>query len=69
MVTDHLSNILNITFFPLTSVSPLYTSRHKIIDVDFVNNNHWVHVKLKPDSPLPPITNRWRQNCTEDTKA
>ncbi|CAL5205558.1 unnamed protein product [Lathyrus oleraceus] len=34
----------------------------------YVNNNHWVQLKLKPDFPLPPVTNRWRQNCTEDAK-
>lgn len=64
-----LSNRLNITFFPLISTLPMYTSRHKIIDVGFVNNNHWVQVKLKSDSPLPPITDHWRQNCTKDAKA
>ena len=64
-----LSMTLNNTFFPLTIAPSMYTSRHKIIVVGFVNNNHWVQVKLKPDSPLPPVTDRWRQNCTEDAKA
>ncbi|CAL5186690.1 unnamed protein product [Lathyrus oleraceus] len=63
-----LSKRLNITFFPLSLASPMYASRHKIIVVSFVNDNHWVQVKLKPDSPLPPVTYRWRQNCTEDAK-
>lgn len=33
----------------------MYTSRHKIIDIGFVNNNHWVQVKLKSDCLLPPL--------------
>ncbi|XP_050914644.1 uncharacterized protein LOC127129523 [Lathyrus oleraceus] len=64
-----LSKRLNITVFPLTLTSPMYTSRHKIIDVGFVNDNHWVQVKLKPDSPLLPVTDLWRHTCTEDAKA
>ncbi|KAI5445618.1 hypothetical protein KIW84_013729 [Lathyrus oleraceus] len=36
-----LSKRLNITFSPFTLASPMYTSMHKIIDVGFVNNNHW----------------------------
>lgn len=63
-----LSKRLDIIFPPFTLASPMYMSMHKIIDVDFVNDNHWVRVKLKPDSPLPPVTDRWRQNCTEDAK-
>lgn len=37
-----LSKRLNVIFSPLTLVPPIYTSRHKIIVVDFVNNNYWI---------------------------
>lgn len=60
---------LNITFFPFSLAPLMYTSKHKIIIVGFVNNNHWVQVKLKHDCPLPPVTDRWTQYCTEDAKA
>lgn len=50
------SKRLNITFFPLTLAPPMYTSKHKTIIVGFVNDNDWVHVKLKPDSPLSLVT-------------
>ncbi|XP_058755819.1 uncharacterized protein LOC131629037 [Vicia villosa] len=64
-----LSMKLNNTFFPLLIAPPMYTSRHTIIAIVFVNNNHWVQIKLKPDCPLPPVTPRWRQNCSDDAKA
>lgn len=63
-----LSKRHDITFFPLTLAPHMSTSKHKVTIVGFVNNNHWVQVKLKPDYPLPPTTERWRQNCTEDAK-
>ncbi|CAL5209821.1 unnamed protein product [Lathyrus oleraceus] len=64
-----LSRRLNITFFSLTLTPPMYTSMHKIIVVGFISKNHWVQVKLKPDCPLSSVTDRWRQNYTEDAKA
>lgn len=64
-----MSKRLNITFSSLTLAPPMYTRKHKVIVVGVVNNNHWAQVKLKPDSPLPPITDYWRQNYTEDAKA
>lgn len=64
-----LSKGLNITFSPLALAPPMYMRRHKIIVVGFLNNNHWIHVKLKFDCPLPLVTDRWKHNCTEDAKA
>lgn len=55
-----LSRNLNITFFPLVISSCINASRHTIIAVNFVNNNHWVQVKLKPNSRLPSVIDRWR---------
>lgn len=49
--------------------SSIVVSRHKLIATGFVNNNHWVRVKLKPDCPLPPVTDRWRHNCSEGARA
>ncbi|XP_058726381.1 uncharacterized protein LOC131597721 [Vicia villosa] len=58
----------NITF-PLILAPPMYTSMHTIIVIGFINGNHWVQVKLKPDFPLSPVTDQWRHNCTDDAKA
>src|SRR4051812_33174103 len=63
-----LSRDLNITFFLLVVSLSITTNKYKLIVVRFVNNGHWVQVKLKPDCPLPPVTDRWRQNCNEDTR-
>ncbi|CAL5205211.1 unnamed protein product [Lathyrus oleraceus] len=60
-----LSKRLNIIFFSLFLVLPMYRSRHKIIVVDFVNNHHWIQVKLKLNYPLAPVTDGWKQYCTE----
>ncbi|XP_050875849.1 uncharacterized protein LOC127079505 [Lathyrus oleraceus] len=64
-----LSTNLDITFFPLVIVPCISSSSHKMIALGFVNNNHWVQVKLKPNCPLPPVTERCRQNCSEVAKA
>lgn len=64
-----MSKRLNISFFPFTLAPPMYTSMRTIINVGFVNDNHWVQIKLKPDSSLPHVTYHWRQNYTEDAKA
>ncbi|XP_050920331.1 uncharacterized protein LOC127137968 [Lathyrus oleraceus] len=37
-----LSKRLTIIFFPLTLAPPMYTSRHKIIDVGFANDDRWI---------------------------
>ena len=50
-----LSMRINTTFFPLHIPPPLYTSRHTIVAVSFVNDNHWVLLKLKPGCPLSPV--------------
>ncbi|XP_058742955.1 uncharacterized protein LOC131615809 [Vicia villosa] len=54
----------NFTFFPLLRSPCKTVSSHEIFAIGFVNNNHWVQVKLKPNCPLPPITDEWRQNCS-----
>ncbi|XP_058733977.1 uncharacterized protein LOC131605661 [Vicia villosa] len=64
-----LSMAMNTTFFPLLIAPPSYTSRHAIIAVGFVNRNHWVQIKLRPDCPLPPVTAHWRKNCSNDAKS
>ncbi|XP_058733588.1 uncharacterized protein LOC131605222 [Vicia villosa] len=64
-----LSMSLNNTFLSLILAPPMYTSRHTIIAIGFMNNNHWVQIKLKPDCPLPRVILRWRQNCSDDAKA
>ncbi|XP_058746442.1 uncharacterized protein LOC131619355 [Vicia villosa] len=64
-----LSMRMNIAFFPLLIASPLYTSRHTIIDVGFVNSNHWVQIKLRLGCPLSFVTDRWRNNCSNNAKA
>ena len=53
-----LSRNLNITFFPLVIAPCITSSRHKMIAVGFVNNNHWVQVKFKHNCPFLPNTNR-----------
>ncbi|XP_058762437.1 uncharacterized protein LOC131635808 [Vicia villosa] len=63
-----ISMLMNITFFPLLIAPPPYTSRHTIIVIGFVNHNHWVQVKLRPVCPLPPITDRWRKNYSDNAK-
>ncbi|XP_058742934.1 uncharacterized protein LOC131615792 [Vicia villosa] len=60
---------LNLTFFPLMRSPCTTESIHEIFAVGFVDNDHWVQVKLKPNCPLPPITDQWRQNCSEDARA
>ncbi|XP_058722831.1 uncharacterized protein LOC131594663 [Vicia villosa] len=69
VVFVYLSMLMNITFFPLLIAPPPYTSRHTIVVVDFVNSNHWVHIKLRPDCPLPPVTDCWKNNCSINAKA
>ncbi|XP_058734083.1 uncharacterized protein LOC131605790 [Vicia villosa] len=69
VISVSVSMKMNITFFLLLIAPPPYTSRHTIIVVGFVDGNHWVQVKLRPDSPLPPDTDRWRKNCSNDAKA
>ncbi|XP_058780962.1 uncharacterized protein LOC131655076 [Vicia villosa] len=64
-----LSMLMNVTFFLLLIAPPPYTSRHTIIVVGFVNDNHWVQIKLRLDCPLPPVTGRWRNNCSNNAKA
>lgn len=60
----------NIIFFPLVIAPCIASSRHKIIIiVCFVDNNYWVQVKLKLNFPLPPVIDRWRQNCNEIVRA
>ncbi|XP_058775618.1 uncharacterized protein LOC131649894 [Vicia villosa] len=61
-----LSMLMNIIFFPFLITPPSYTSRHTIIAVGFVNRNHWIQIKLRPDCPLPPITDRWRHNYSNN---
>ncbi|XP_058779679.1 uncharacterized protein LOC131653522 [Vicia villosa] len=63
-----LSMRMNITFFPLLIAPPPYTSRHTIIVVGFVNSNHWIQIKLRPDCPLPSVIDRWRNNCSNNAK-
>ncbi|XP_058783692.1 uncharacterized protein LOC131658414 [Vicia villosa] len=63
-----LSMLMNITFFPLLIALLPYTSRRAIIVVGFVNRNHWIHVKLRLDLPLPPFTDCWRKNCSNNAK-
>ncbi|XP_058734041.1 uncharacterized protein LOC131605735 [Vicia villosa] len=47
-----LSMRINITFFPLLIAPPPYTSRHTIIAVGFVNNNHWDQDNGDPPRPV-----------------
>ncbi|XP_073223515.1 uncharacterized protein [Cicer arietinum] len=54
------------TFFPLRSPPPTLISDHRMIVIAFVNNCHFVQVYLKPNSPIPPPSNLWRKNCTEE---
>lgn len=60
---------LNITFFPLVIAPCITSTRHKIIAVVFINNNHWVKVKLKLICPWPSVIDWWRWNCSEVLKA
>ncbi|XP_050902765.1 uncharacterized protein LOC127115212 [Lathyrus oleraceus] len=50
-----LSKRFNITFFPLTLAPPMYTSKHKIIDIGFVNNNHWVQIQCHLNLWIPSL--------------
>lgn len=50
-----LSKNIKITLFSPVVSPPIYVSRHKPIAVDFVNNGHWIYVKLKLDCPLPSV--------------
>ncbi|XP_058741132.1 uncharacterized protein LOC131613482 [Vicia villosa] len=69
VVFVYLSMLMNIRFSLLLIAPSPYTSRHTIIVVAFVNRNHLVQVKLRSDCPLPPVTDCWKKNCSNNAKA
>lgn len=60
---------LNIAFFSLVIALCIASSKHKIITNGFIDNIHWIQVKLKHNCPLPSVIDRWRQNYNEGARA
>jgi len=51
------------TFFPLWGEPPLV---ERLMCMAHVNNNHFMIIKLKNDSPIPPTCPLWRQHARDD---
>nr|XP_027187201.1 uncharacterized protein LOC113785056 [Cicer arietinum] len=64
-----LSRNLNMTFFPLNKSPSKETFVHSLIAIGFVNENHWVQIKLKSDCPLPPTSQKWKDFCSDTAKS
>ncbi|KAL5147359.1 hypothetical protein HKD37_06G017055 [Glycine soja] len=63
-----LSRKQSMTFFPLRSQPPPYSSGHRIICVGHMLGNHFVQVYLKDHCPLPPPALLWLSNCYSQAK-
>ncbi|XP_012567773.3 uncharacterized protein [Cicer arietinum] len=63
-----LSRNLNMTFFPLNKSPSKETFVHSLIAIGFVNENHWVQIKLKSDCPLPHTSQKWKDFCSDTAK-
>ncbi|XP_073221464.1 uncharacterized protein [Cicer arietinum] len=63
-----LSHNLNMTFFPLNKAPSKESSHHSLLAIGFVNENHWVQIKLKFNCPLPPTSQKWKDFCSECAK-
>ncbi|XP_004511202.1 uncharacterized protein [Cicer arietinum] len=55
-----LSRNLNMTLFLLNKAPPQDSSLISLLAIGFVNESHWVQIKLKSDCPLPPTSQKWR---------
>nr|XP_027192079.1 uncharacterized protein LOC113787271 [Cicer arietinum] len=64
-----LSRNLNMTFFPLNKSPSKETFGQSLLAIGFVNENHWVQIKLKSDCPLPPTSQKWKDFCSDTTKS
>ncbi|XP_027189060.2 uncharacterized protein [Cicer arietinum] len=64
-----LSRNLNMTFFPLNKSPSKETFVHSLLAIGFVNENHWVQIKLKSDCPLPPTSQKWKDFCSDTAKS
>ncbi|XP_027191682.1 uncharacterized protein [Cicer arietinum] len=64
-----LSRNLNMTFFPLNKSPSKETFVQSLLAIGFVNENHWVQIKLKSDCPLPPTSQKWKDFCSDTTKS
>nr|XP_027189376.1 uncharacterized protein LOC105851939 [Cicer arietinum] len=64
-----LSRNLNMTFFPLNKSPSKETFGQSLLAIGFVNENHWVQIKLKSDCPLPPTSQKWKDFCSDTAKS
>ena len=54
------------TFFPLTYGPYVLPQPHQVITIVFVNGNHFIHVKLDGEYPMPLPNHVWMRNRSED---
>ncbi|XP_012829984.1 PREDICTED: uncharacterized protein LOC105951141 [Erythranthe guttata] len=58
IVVQYFSKYQCLTFLPLSS-DPVPVEMRQEHGLAFVNNNHFVHVVLKNNCPMPPIVDHW----------
>ena len=61
-----LSTKCSETFFPLTYGPYVLPQPHQVITIVFVNGNHFIHVKLDGEYPMPLPNHVWMCNRSED---
>lgn len=66
VVLVFLSLRASMTFFPLRGSPPSYLKYHRVICIASVNDNHFLQVFLKPESPIPSIASLWSKHCHKD---
>ena len=56
-----------MTFFPWRGAHNGDLLRDRVISIGFVNENHWVQVKLKSACPLPPLAWHWNKHRIDES--